>query len=120
MMKKKLAAAVVVMGTLLSFGSVIAFATENKSYLTGQQRSQNRNEVYAQAETMESEEEREAFLNEQGIGETEWSEEAAASYSYITGQQRGASFRTDDDSDTDRSSYSYVTGQQRGSSYQKK
>lgn len=67
-----------------------------------------------QAEAIESEEEREAFLNEQG------SADAAATFSYITGRQRGTSFRTDDADSTanvDMSAYRYVTGQQRGSSY---
>ena len=90
-------------------------------YMAGQQRSQSRNTIYAQAEAIESEEEREAFLNEQGIGETEWSADAAAAFSYVTGRQRSTSFRTDDaDSTTnvDMSAYRYVIGQQRGSSYQ--
>ena len=49
-----------------------------------------------------------------------WSEEAAASYSYVTGQQRGASYRQSDDSarTQDVSGYSYLTGQARGASYQ--
>ncbi|MGM9681861.1 MAG: hypothetical protein ACI3XR_10210 [Eubacteriales bacterium] len=92
------------------------------SFTVGQQRSQSRNDVYAQAESIESEEEREAFLNEQEIGETEWSEDAVLSYSYVTGQQRGSSFRSgseNDNSYTDMSSYSYITGQQRGSGYHK-
>lgn len=118
-MKKKTFVTAVAMGVLLSIGSVTAFADENYSYLTGQQRSQGRNSVYAQAEAMESEEEREAFLKEQGIGDTEWSEETAVSYSYVEGQQRSASFRTDEGEEEDRSSYGYVTGQKRGSSYQK-
>ena len=90
------------------------------SYLTGRQNSANRNDLYAQAEEL-PEDERDAFLAENGIGETPWSEEAAASYSYVGGQQRGASYRQDDDADAsqDMSGYSYLAGQQRGSSYHK-
>ncbi len=90
------------------------------SYLAGQQNSTNRNDLYAQAQEL-PEDEQDAFLAENGIGETPWSEEAAASYSYVTGQQRGASFRQDDDADStqDMSGYSYLTGQQRGASYHK-
>lgn len=88
------------------------------SYLTGQQDSTKRNDLYAQAGQL-PEDEQDAFLAENGIGETPWSEDAAASYSYVGGQQRGASYRQDDDADStqDMSGYSYLTGQQRGSSY---
>ena len=48
------------------------------SYLAGQQRSTSRNDLYAQAEQL-PEEERDDFLAENGIGETPYSEEAAAS-----------------------------------------
>ena len=90
------------------------------SYLTGQQNSTTRNDLYAQAEEL-PEDEQDAFLAENGIGETPWSEEAAASYSYVGGQQRGASYRQNDDADStqDMSGYSYLTGQQRGASYHK-
>ncbi len=90
------------------------------SYLAGQQRSANRNDLYAQAEQL-PEEERDAFLAENGIGETPWSEEAAESYSYVAGQQRGASYRQSDDSERtqDVSGYGYLTGQERGASYHK-
>ncbi|MGN0299215.1 MAG: hypothetical protein ACI4C1_08570 [Lachnospiraceae bacterium] len=120
-MKKKIVATAAVMVALLSLGSVTTFAAENYSYLTGQERSGNRIEVYAQAESFATEEEAQVYLDSQGIGENEWSEEAAASYSFVKGQQRGMSFRTDDTDDnanSDMSSYSYVTGRQRGSSYQ--
>lgn len=126
---KKIAVIVCTLAALLSLASFTAFAEEatdeakaSYSYLTGQQRSQGRNSVYAQAARIESDEERKAFLNEQGIGEIEWSEEAAANFSYVAGQKRGASYRTDDTDGSgkpDMSSYSYLTGQQRGSSYQK-
>lgn len=125
MMKTKMnkrIAAVAVMTMVLSMGSMTAFAEESYSYTIGQQRSQERNSLYAQSEALESEEERDAFLKEHGIGDTEWSEETAASYSYVAGQQRGASYRideTNDESDTDRSAYSYMIGQQRGSGYRK-
>ncbi len=90
------------------------------SYLTGQQNSANRNDLYAEAQEL-PEDEQDAYLMENGIGETPWSEEAAASYSYVGGQQRGASYRQDDDADStqDMSGYSYLTGQQRGASYHK-
>ncbi len=97
-------------------------ATEQSkySYITGQQRSTERNDLYAQAEEL-PEDEQDAFLAENGIGETPWSEEAAASYSYVGGQQRGASYRQSDDSERtqDISGYGYLTGQQRGASYHK-
>ena len=90
------------------------------SYLTGQKSSANRNDLYAQAEEL-PEDQQDAFLAENGIGETPWSEEAAASYSYATGRQRGSSYRQGDDADStqDMSGYSYQTGQQRGNSYHK-
>ena len=122
-MKKKtivLSAAAAVL--ILTVGCVTAFAAEpdGYSYLTGQQNSTNRNDLYAQAEEL-PEDERDAFLAEHGIGETPWSEEAAASYSYVGGRQRGASYRQGDDGDStqDMSGYSYLTGQQRGASYHK-
>ena len=103
-------------------GSSYAPETEEDeySYLTGQQNSTTRNDLYAQAEEL-PEDEQDAFLAENGIGETPWSEEAAASYSYVGGQQRGASYRQGDDADStqDMSGYSYLTGQQRGASYHK-
>ena len=52
----------------------------NYSYLIGQQQSVSCNEIYAQAATMEDEDERTAFLIGNGIADTEYSEEAAASY----------------------------------------
>ena len=90
------------------------------SYLEGQKNSTERNDIYAEAETL-PEDEQDAFLEENGIGETPYSEEAAASYSYNAGQQRGASYRQSDDSERtqDTSEYSYLAGQQRGASYQK-
>ena len=104
-------------------GAPYASEAENGSaysYLTGQQNSTTRNDLYAQAEEL-PEDEQDAFLAENGIGETPWSEEAAASYSYVGGQQRGASYQQDDDADStqDMSEYSYLTGQQRGASYHK-
>ncbi len=90
------------------------------SYITGQHNSANRNDLYAQAEQL-PEDEQDAFLAENGIGETPWSEEAAKSYSYVSGQKRGASYRQDDDSERtqDISGYGYLTGQERGTSYHK-
>ena len=127
-MKKRAAMIACTLAAMLSLGSVAAFAAETTgeepaasySYLAGQQRSQSRNDLYAQASGIESEEERDAFLAEYGINDTEWSEEAAASFSYAAGRQRGASYRSDDSIDNENSnmsSYNYVTGQQRGSSY---
>ena len=90
------------------------------SYLTGQQRSANRNDLYAQAEQL-PEEERDAFLAKNGVGETPYSEEAAESYSYVAGRQRGAYYQQSDDSERTQnvSDYGYLTGQQRGNSYHK-
>ena len=94
--------------------------TSGYSYLTGRQNSTNRNDLYTQAEEL-PEDEQDAFSAENGVGETPWSEEAAASYSYVGGRQRGASYRQDDDGDSaqDMSGYSYLIGQQRGASYHK-
>ena len=104
----------------LIIGCVPASAAETGtySYLTGRQRSVGRNDLYAQAEQL-PEDGRDAFLAEHGIGDTPYSEEAAASYSYVAGQQRGASFRQSSDAERtqDTSGYSYVTGQKRGASY---
>ncbi|MGM9614375.1 MAG: hypothetical protein ACI3W7_02440 [Oscillospiraceae bacterium] len=129
-MKKRVAMLACAIAVMLSLGTVTAFAAETTgaepaasySYLAGQQRSQSRNALYAQAAEIESEEERNAFLAENGINDTVWSEEAAANFSYAAGRLRGASYRSDDSTDnenSDMSSYNYVTGQQRGSSYQK-
>ena len=134
MKKKMIVLSAVAVALVLSVGCVSAFAAENDSdvtdapseaedetaysYLTGQRNSTNRNDLYAQAEEL-PEDQRDAFLAENGIVETPWSEEAAASYSYVGGRQRGASYRQGDDADStqDMSGYSYLTGQQRGSSY---
>ncbi len=136
MKKKMIVLSAVAAALVLSVGCVSAFAAGNDSdaadapseaeeetaysYLTGQQNSTNRNDLYAQAEEL-PEEEQDAFLAENGIGETPWSEDAAASYSYVGGQQRGSSYRQGDDADStqDMSGYSYLTGQQRGASYHK-
>lgn len=127
MKRTKLFAGVAALAFMLSTGAATAFAAETEtaapaagsySYLTGQQRSVNRSEIYAQAELIEDEAERESFLHANGIAETEYSEETAASYSYVTGKARGAGYRTDDTETTKaQSGYGFVTGQQRGSSY---
>lgn len=121
-----LAAALAVM---ISASTMVAFAAETEtnvsagnssySYLAGRQRSVSRNELYEQAAQMEDEAELEAFLIEHGIGDTEYSEEAAASYSYVSGRERGAGYRSSDDTETGgtQAGYSYAAGQQRGSSY---
>ena len=127
MKKKTIVTTAVVAALVLSVGCVTVFAAESDafSYLIGQQRSTERNEAYEQAAEL-PEDEQDAFLAENGIGETPWSEEAAASYSYVSGQRRGASYRQnddgqddDEDSAPDMSGYSYLTGQQRGASYHK-
>ncbi|MGN1082350.1 MAG: hypothetical protein ACI4SJ_02300 [Candidatus Avispirillum sp.] len=129
-MKKRAAMLACVLALMLSLGTVTAFAEEavseepaaSYSFTAGQQRSRRRNELYAQASEIESEEERNAFLAENGIADTEWSEEAAANFCYAAGRLRGASFRSDDSNDNENSnmsSYNFVTGQQRGSGYQK-
>ena len=136
MKKKTIVLSAVAAALVLSVGCVSAFAagsdsdatdapaeTEEEtaySYLTGRQNSTNRNDLYTQAEEL-PEDEQDAFLAENGVGETPWSEEAAASYSYVGGRQRGASYRQDDDGDSaqDMSGYSYLIGQQRGASYHK-
>lgn len=91
----------------------------NYSYLAGRQRSVSRNELYAQAALIEDEDERKEFLIENGIADTEYSEEAAASYSYVSGRERGAGYRSSDGTEQTetQSSYSYAAGRQRGSSY---
>ena len=121
MKKKRIVIIAVAAVFVLSAGCMTAFAAESDafSYLIGRQHSTSRNELYAQAEEL-PEEEQDAFLAENGIGETPYSEEAAASYSYVTGQQRGASYRQGGDDGTwDMSGYSYQAGQQRGASYHK-
>ncbi len=122
MKKKTIVLSAVAASLALSLGCVTAFAAESDaySYHTGQQNSANRNELYEKAREL-PENEQEAFLAENGIGETPWSEEAAASYSYVLGQQRGASYQQSGDADStqDMSGYSYLLGQQRGNSYHK-
>lgn len=122
------AAALVVM---MSTASMAAFAAEAEtgvpaessscSYLAGRQRSVGRNELYGQAAKIEDEAEREAFLIENGISDTEYSEEAAASYSYVSGRERGAGYRSSDDAEEGKTqeSYSYAAGRQRGSSFRR-
>lgn len=89
------------------------------SYLAGQQRSTSRNELYAQAAAIENEDERKAFLVENGIADTEYSAEAAAAYSYVGGRERGAGYRSSDVTEQSeaQSGYSFAAGRQRGSSY---
>ena len=122
MKRRTIVTTAVASALILSLCGMTAFAAgpDAYSYLAGQQRSAARNELYAQAAEL-PEEERDAFLAENGIGETPWSEEAAAAYSYVSGRQRGASYRQGDDTERaqDTSGYSYLTGQQRGSSYHK-
>lgn len=113
----------------MSAATMTAFAAEtentvsagesNYSYLAGQQQSASRNELYAQAATIEDEDERKAFLVENGIADTEYSAEAAAAYSYVSGRERGASYRSSDDTEQSeaQSGYSFAAGRQRGSSY---
>lgn len=128
MKKRLIVTSAIVAALTLSSGCVTAYAagtasdtaaSSGYSYLQGRQRSVSRNEIYAQAELL-PEEEREAFLAENGISETPYSAEAAASYGYVTGQRRGASYRQSDDSEgtQDMSGYSFHVGQARGSSYQ--
>lgn len=74
--------------------NAISVEENNYSYLAGQQRSSNRNELYAQAAAIEDEDERKAFLVENGIADTEQSE-AQSGYSFVAGRQRGSSYRTD-------------------------
>ena len=81
-------------------GSQYEDDTEDKtgySYVTGQESSSTCNGLYEEAETL-PEEDRDEFLAENGIGEEPYSEEAAANYSYVAGQSRGASYRRSDDS----------------------
>ena len=80
-------------------------------------RVSSRNELYAQASEL-PEDERDAFLAENGVGETPYSEEAASAYGYVTGQKRGAAYRQDDGAE-EPGEYSYLTGQKRGASYSK-
>ena len=115
MKKKTMALSVAAAALALSMGCVTAFASESDafSYLTGKQRSTERNELYAQAAEL-PEEEQGAFLAEKGIADTAYSEEAAASYSYVTGQQVGSQYEDDTE---DKTGYSYITGQEIGPSY---
>ena len=85
------------------------------AYLQGQSRSAARNELYANAEQL-PEDERDEYLASYGIAEEPYSEEAAAGYSYVTGQQNGSRFEDDDE---DKTGYSYLAGKERGASYQK-
>lgn len=121
MKKKTIVMSTVAAAFILANGCMTACAAEADapSYLAGQQSSAARNRLYAQAEQL-PEEERDAFLAENGIGETPYSEEAAASYSYVAGQKRGSSYRQSDDAERtqDTSGYGYLIGQKRGASYQ--
>ena len=118
---KKVLSVLAVAAAIVVLGCVTVFAVDSEAfgYLAGRQRSTARADLYAGAETR-PEDERDEFLAENGIGEEPYSEEAAANYSYVAGQSRGASYRRSDDSERaqDFSGYSFVAGQQRGSSYQ--
>ncbi len=115
-MKKFLSAAVAVAAVAV-IGGTTAFAvgTEGFGYLIGRERSTSRNELYSEAETL-PEEEQDGFLAENGIGEEPYSEEAAAGYSFVTGQANGSQYENDGE---DTEGYSYLVGQKRGSSYQR-
>ncbi len=117
MKKKTIVTTAVAAALVLSVGCMTVFAAESDafSYLTGRQRSAERNETYAQAAEL-PENEQNAFLAENGIADTPYSEEAAASYSYVTGQLRGSLYEDDTE---DKTGYSYLTGQLRGASYHK-
>ncbi|MDO4344439.1 MAG: hypothetical protein Q4C50_06500 [Eubacteriales bacterium] len=107
---------------LLALQIMPASAEESYSYLAGQARGQSRTELYAQAENYATEEAREAFLAAHGIGDTEYSEENAASYSYVGGRQRGSAYRQEDSSENPAAAdgtLNYVIGRQRGASYSK-
>lgn len=58
------------MALLLSVGSVTAFAAESYGYLAGQTRSEARLAAYIQAEGLATDEEAQAYLASQGIGDT--------------------------------------------------
>ena len=119
-MKRKMILAATASLVLLSAGTVTAFAADGGySYLEGQKRSEGRLAVYSEAEKFTTDSERDEFLQSQGIGDTEYSEENAASYSYIDGQKRGASHKTEDSANSSgqTESYQYAAGQKRGSSY---
>lgn len=91
-MKKKVFLTMAALSVLCSIGTVTAFAAEGYSYLDGQQRSRNRTEAYREAEQFTTDEERDEFLRSQGIGDTEYSEENAAAYSYVEGRRRGSGY----------------------------
>ena len=93
-MKRKRILAATASFVLLSVCAVTAFAADGGySYLEGQKRSEGRLAVYSEAERFTTDSERDEFLQSQGIGHTEYSEENAASYSYIDGQKKGSSYR---------------------------
>ena len=116
------AAIILVQAAMPVFAVETEVSEETYHYLQGRQRSISRNELYAQAEQIED-----AFLIANGIADIGYSEEAAASYRYVGGRERGIRYRLFDEfSDFDmesseiseiKSSYSYVIGQKRGSVY---
>ncbi|MCX4267855.1 MAG: hypothetical protein OSJ62_04220 [Lachnospiraceae bacterium] len=121
------AAIILVQAAMPVFAVETEVSEETYHYLQGRQRSISRNELYAQADQIEDETERDAFLIANGIADIGYSEEAAASYRYVGGRERGIRYRLFDEfSDFDmesseiseiKSSYSYVIGQKRGSVY---
>lgn len=101
-MKRKMIMAATASFVMLSVCTVTVFAADGGcSYLEGQKRCESRLAVYSEAEKFTADSERDEFLQSHGIGDTEYSEESAALYSYIGGQ-------------TD--SYHYEAGQKRGGS----
>lgn len=117
-MKKFVAVTAALAAVIVGGATVFAAGSEGYSYLAGQENSARRNELYSEAEAL-PEDEREEFLNQNGIAEEPYSEEAAAGYSFNAGRERGASYRQDSDEvrTQDVSGYSFLIGQQRGASY---
>ena len=101
-----------VMISVLSLGSA-AFAeetdTSSYSFQAGRDAALSRTQIYEKAMQIEDEEERAAYLESYGLNEEEWSEENAANYSWVTGQERGSQYGDHAETE-DVSGYSFNTG----------
>ena len=83
--------------------------TSSYSFNAGKSAAAARVEAYKNADQIKDEAERKAYLESLGINEEAYSEEAAASYSWIAGQARGSQY-ADHDASEDTSAYSFNTG----------
>ena len=102
-------AASLLMGMGMTAFAAESAGTSSYSFNAGKSAAAARVEAYKNADQIKDEAERKAYLESLGINEEAYSEEAAASYSWIAGQARGSQY-ADHDASEDTSAYSFNTG----------